>query len=174
MIIRASEELFRLRGVKTVSLEEVADKVGISRGTIYNHFTNKELLLRAILEPFFQKLDQDFSQVEQNEELSFEDVADLLYRLWIHHKRVWEMIQHPDMREFSELASSHQEFINRFQCLVQRFPEDYLVDSDHVLTSRLILAVFRPMMTVYEGHERQKILFTNSLRALLMFKTRGN
>lgn len=173
MIIRASEELFRLRGVKTVSLEEVADKVGISRGTIYNHFTNKELLLRAILEPFFLKLDQDFRQLEENGELSFEDISDLLYRLWIHHKRVWEMIQHPDMRDFSELASSHQVFLKRFEALVAKLPSDCLVEGDPVLTSRMILAVFRPMMTVLEGHDRQKSLFAASLRSLISPQLKG-
>ena len=170
MIIRASEELFRQKGIKTVSLEEVADKVGISRGTIYNHFTNKEMLLKSILEPFFIKLETEFKQIETETDLEIDDLADFLYRLWVQHRKIWELVQHPDMGEYKDLMTNHHIFLERFENIVKKFPKSELFMGDYKLTTKIILSVFRPLLNSMEGQEKQKSLFIHSLKALLQIE----
>ncbi len=55
IILRASLELFALKGYGSTTLEMIADRAGVSRGLPYLYFESKEELLNAILERHFQR-----------------------------------------------------------------------------------------------------------------------
>src|SRR2546430_5624426 len=48
-IIRAALEVFADRGFAATKLEEVARRAGVTKGTIYLYFANKESLFKAII-----------------------------------------------------------------------------------------------------------------------------
>ena len=50
LILQASNELFLECGYRDTSLEDIATRVGISKGTIYLHFASKEELVAALFE----------------------------------------------------------------------------------------------------------------------------
>lgn len=50
LILRVAGDLLAERGYNEVSLDEIAARVGISKGTIYLHFASKEDLVVALLE----------------------------------------------------------------------------------------------------------------------------
>jgi AcrR family transcriptional regulator len=45
-------ELFTERGYEKTSLREIADRVGITKASLYYHYPSKQTLLLAIMEPF--------------------------------------------------------------------------------------------------------------------------
>lgn len=47
-ILEAAQELFTERGIDEVTVEEIAQKADFARGTVFNHFTNKESLCQAL------------------------------------------------------------------------------------------------------------------------------
>lgn len=50
-ILEAAAELFRRRGFVTTSLQDVADRVGLHKSTLYHYFPSKDdLLLRIVLD----------------------------------------------------------------------------------------------------------------------------
>ena len=55
-IIRTSIELFLKEGFENVSLNHVAEKVGISKPAIYHHFKNKDSLIFAIYNYFSEQM----------------------------------------------------------------------------------------------------------------------
>lgn len=61
LILRAAEEVFLEKGYYEASMEEIAMRVGIAKGTVYLHFPGKEELVAAILsrnlEAFVQGID---------------------------------------------------------------------------------------------------------------------
>ena len=61
LIIQAAEEIFQEKGYYEASMDEIAARVGIAKGTIYTHFPGKEDLVLAIfrrnLETFIQGID---------------------------------------------------------------------------------------------------------------------
>lgn len=61
LIIQAAEEIFQEKGYYEASMDEIAARVGIAKGTIYTHFPGKEELVLAIfrrnLEAFIQRID---------------------------------------------------------------------------------------------------------------------
>ncbi len=49
-ILKAAAELFFRRGFSLVKIEDIADYLGISKKTIYNHFAGKEQLIDRVTE----------------------------------------------------------------------------------------------------------------------------
>jgi AcrR family transcriptional regulator len=64
-ILDAARELFVAEGAEAVSMRKVADKIGYTATTLYNHFEDKESLLRALCEADFQKLQAKFLRIGQ-------------------------------------------------------------------------------------------------------------
>ena len=49
-ILDAARELFSSRGFETVTMAEVADRAGVARATVFNHFGSKSALVEGITE----------------------------------------------------------------------------------------------------------------------------
>jgi AcrR family transcriptional regulator len=49
-ISEAAEQVFARRGVRDARMEEIAARAGVSVGTVYNHFEDRETLLRELIE----------------------------------------------------------------------------------------------------------------------------
>src|SRR6266516_2286853 len=55
LILQAAEEVFQEKGYYETSMDEIAARVGIAKGTIYTHFPGKEELVVAIFRRDMQK-----------------------------------------------------------------------------------------------------------------------
>ena len=53
LILKASMELFSEYGYKVASVRKIAAKVGIRESALYNHFTNKEEIFKAVAATLF-------------------------------------------------------------------------------------------------------------------------
>ena len=49
LILQTAEEAFLVQGYHETSIDEIAARVGVSKGTVYQHFPSKEDLLMALL-----------------------------------------------------------------------------------------------------------------------------
>src|SRR5919201_3557298 len=49
-IAAAAEETFAANGVREARIEEIAARAGVSVGTVYNHFEDREALLNGLVE----------------------------------------------------------------------------------------------------------------------------
>ena len=61
-LIKAGVEILEQEGDGALSLRKVARKVGVSHAAPYRHFANKELLLAAIAEEGFRKLEKKMNE----------------------------------------------------------------------------------------------------------------
>lgn len=55
-ILASAERLFRERGVDRTSMADIAAQAGLAVGTLYNHFRDREALLRTLLESHMVRL----------------------------------------------------------------------------------------------------------------------
>lgn len=55
LILQAAEEVFQEKGYHEASMDEIAGRVGIAKGTIYTHFPSKEELVIEIFNRNMQK-----------------------------------------------------------------------------------------------------------------------
>lgn len=55
-IIDAADELFNQKGFDGTSTNDILEKVGIARGTLYHHFKSKEEIMDALIERYSNRL----------------------------------------------------------------------------------------------------------------------
>ncbi len=53
-----ARELFAQQGVQRTSLQDIADKLGITKPALYYHFTSRDELIRSILVPLIEEGDR--------------------------------------------------------------------------------------------------------------------
>ncbi|MFI5712634.1 TetR/AcrR family transcriptional regulator [Kribbella sp. NPDC051620] len=63
-IHRAALELFSSRGYEKTSLREIAEQVGITKASLYYHYSSKQELLQAIVGTFFDDAKRVFEQTD--------------------------------------------------------------------------------------------------------------
>jgi AcrR family transcriptional regulator len=87
----AARELFASTGYPNVSMEQIANEVGITAGALYRHFDNKTELLEQVFVESFAWLDDPLVQVGFDALIdeAIAALADLPYLadLWIHERR---------------------------------------------------------------------------------------
>ena len=57
-IISPCTEMFLTLGFKSVTMDDIAQKLGVSKKTLYTHYPNKEELIRACVFDFFNYVTQ--------------------------------------------------------------------------------------------------------------------
>src|SRR5579871_1033504 len=63
LILEAADDLMLERGYHDTSIDDIAARVGISKGTVYHHFTSKEDLVVALLERGMRHLQATFDEI---------------------------------------------------------------------------------------------------------------
>ena len=82
-ITAAALELFAERGYAATRLEDVAARAGVSKGTLYLYFANKEDLFKAVVrEGIVSPLGEMRSKVERYEGQTFELLRELMLGWW--------------------------------------------------------------------------------------------
>jgi AcrR family transcriptional regulator len=65
-ILQTARELFATKGVQQTSLQEIADRLGITKPALYYHFTSREDLVRSIVTPLLEDGEQFIARMEQH------------------------------------------------------------------------------------------------------------
>jgi AcrR family transcriptional regulator len=84
-ILQVALELFSAQGFDATSLQQISDRLGVTKAALYYHFKSKDDLLRAVLEPYFTGIDAlklnegpDAEARQANPAQRLEDYLDLL------------------------------------------------------------------------------------------------
>ena len=62
-ILETAAELFLTFGFKSVTMDDIAEKIGISKKTIYAHFSTKTKLVQATTEYLFAKINKGIDEI---------------------------------------------------------------------------------------------------------------
>lgn len=70
-VIAAAKACYEESGVGTATIDEIAEKAGVSRRTIYRYFDNKEAILLAVIEdqaqPFFDAMSRSLTAINTDD-----------------------------------------------------------------------------------------------------------
>lgn len=77
-IIDQSADLFFKQGIKSITMSDIAQELGISKRTLYEVFPNKEELLEAVLNYHMKRVDDDMEEFLAGSE----NVIDTLMRIY--------------------------------------------------------------------------------------------
>lgn len=78
-IRRAALELFQNYGFKKVSVSDIAERAGVSQVTIYNHFTNKDVLIRDVLQSYAMILVARYKSMIESDRPFQEKLEDIVF-----------------------------------------------------------------------------------------------
>lgn len=79
LIFQAAEDMFLERGYHETSIDEIAARVGIAKGTVYLHFPSKEDLIFALVERDLQRM-LDNIEVRVADVTSTRDKLEAIFR----------------------------------------------------------------------------------------------
>ncbi|NHD19534.1 MULTISPECIES: TetR family transcriptional regulator [Actinopolyspora] len=68
-ILATAEQLFVERGYHPTTLQEIADRIGITKPALYHHFTSKAEILTHLLDPMTTELEQVLAEAARQEDL---------------------------------------------------------------------------------------------------------
>ena len=85
-IIHKSTELFLTLGFKSVTMDDIAQSMGISKKTIYVHFSNKTKLVEAVTFYLFDTICDSIDDVCENAVNSIEELYDVKMCVMQHLK----------------------------------------------------------------------------------------
>ena len=91
LIMQSALELFYARGYDAVGVQEIVDRAGVSKPTLYYYFGSKLGLLQKLLESQYQVLDQGIEEAAKKEG----NLPEVLYAV---------------ARYFFDFAASHEKF----------------------------------------------------------------
>ena len=67
-ILAAAKQCYTQSGVSSATIDEIADRAGVSRRTVYRYFDNKEAIILAVVEeqaePFFDLMRKNLADLE--------------------------------------------------------------------------------------------------------------
>ena len=77
-ILTAAAELFRARGYRATTLEELARRLGISKKTLYGHFRSKEDLLAAIFHRTMSLVEEGLAAIRASRAAPAEQLREVI------------------------------------------------------------------------------------------------
>ena len=85
-IILKSAELFLTLGFKSVTMDDIATEMGISKKTIYVHFANKTKLVEAVTFALFENICDGIDDICENSKNPIEELYDIKMYVMNHLK----------------------------------------------------------------------------------------
>src|SRR3954470_23055957 len=128
-ILEAALDVFAERGLGAARLEDIAKRAGLSKGTIYLYFPNKEALFREVIRSTV------VSQIESGERDFEHATTSATESLERHMRRHWQFIRSPKFAPIFRLI--HAELSQHPD--LARFYADEVVTRGH----RLLAAIIR-------------------------------
>ncbi len=72
-IVSVAADLINRKGYRGTSFQEIADRVGIHKSTLFHYFKNKEQLLLRVLEKSVDEVNSDLTSITNNRRLKAEE-----------------------------------------------------------------------------------------------------
>ena len=89
-ILQTARELFATKGVQQTSLQEIADRLGITKPALYYHFASREDLVRSIVTPLIDDGEQFVDRMEQRADVPPLELVEGFFDF--HHRHRADML----------------------------------------------------------------------------------
>lgn len=83
-ILMTARELFSAHGVQQTSLQDIADRLGITKPALYYHFSSRDELVRSIVQPLLEDGERFMGSVEQRADVSPREIVEGFFDF--HHR----------------------------------------------------------------------------------------
>lgn len=133
-ILEAALEVFSQKGFHTATMDEIAEKAGVGKGTLYRHFETKKKLFAALVRIRLDELEKNSEEVNDADSDVLAMISNYIriyFRFFDQNKRLYRLI----MKEGLDL--------------VEHSPDQYL--------KKVMRAIPNLKRKVYEGTQQGKL-----------------
>lgn len=183
-LLKGAEDLFLKYGVRSITMDDIARHLGISKKTIYQHFEDKDDIVALVLKTHMERQRQQFDEIAAKSKNSVEEMvrlsvllkesmrnvnASLLFELQKYHQRAWNT-----WLEFKK-KDIHQSIIRNLKQGIEEgyFRNDINVDVLGRMRLEMVQMAFDNMVFPRESFnlsEVQAQLFDHFVHGLLTDK----
>ncbi|GHT39266.1 TetR family transcriptional regulator [Bacteroidia bacterium] len=108
-IIQEASILFFRKGIKSMTMSDIANEMGISKRTLYEVFRDKEELLDKCISSHLEKADTEMAAIAGHSE----NVIDSLMRIYAKHLQEAQNVSKTVMRD---LKKYHKSIYEKIEC----------------------------------------------------------
>ncbi|GHV58820.1 TetR family transcriptional regulator [Bacteroidia bacterium] len=177
-ILNEAGILFFKNGIKSVTMSDIAESLGISKRTLYEVFRDKDDLLESCVNQHMNRADCEMDAMTH----SSEDVIDTLMRIYAHHLREVRDVQKSVMRDlrkyypqiYKKIEIRQKEGHAVFTPLLKKGAEEGLIreDINFEILFWLVKAQFKALMDD-EFIPTDKYSTDQFIRAIILTFIRG-
>jgi AcrR family transcriptional regulator len=190
MIMKCARKLILAQGAEKVSMEDIAQKVELSKATLYLYFPGKEVLFRAICEEsaniFIEYinpwLDSGISGLEALKRYwmsyldMFGETDEMIILFYMHHFLAPAFCDKPAKKK-NQPTPYEYVFFDLIRDMIEKGKEEtFDTDLDSAMAARTILSLFsgivESVMKVPRG-ERKSPELINEMRSVFQIMLRG-
>lgn len=153
-VLSATLKLFSEKGFFRTSMQDISVEAGVSIGSIYYHFKNKEIIARALYDMLLDQMSAQTRCFLEKEDTFQESCRGLI----LHFFKVAE--QEPQALKFL-LYARHQEFMPEHPAICQARPFELLMEAAQKAITRGELRDVDPMVLI-------TTIFGGPMRLMLM------
>ncbi len=167
-ILNSASRLFRLKGFKTTTLQEIAKELNMEAPSLYNHIRSKQDILRELLLTVAQEFIKGIEQIVQSKSSSIEklkevialhielsycytDTMSLMLHEYIH-------LRQEDVEEFVHLRSQYEA---HFKHILQQCIGDHMLKAaDIELMTFTLLSTLRSVyawIAKYKEYDKKEL-----------------
>jgi len=120
-ILEVATDLFIERGYEGTSLREIAEQVGVTKAALYYHFSSKEDLVRALLQPMDEMQATILAEVAERPTLEqWAGYLEVLIRWFVENSRTFRLLErnHELFDAMHEDGSQHLQMHARVDAIV--------------------------------------------------------
>lgn len=107
-IVRKTHELFMLYGIRSVSMDEIANHLGMSKKTIYQYFKDKDALVEGVINIEIEMHQDEFSKYAAISE-------NAIHEIFLTLDTVEEMLKHMNPSVMFDLQKYHSTAFEKFR-----------------------------------------------------------
>lgn len=137
-IINKATELFLTLGFKSVTMDDIANELGISKKTIYVHFENKTKLVEFSTLEMFELISHGIDCICQLQKDPIEEIYDI-------KKLVMEHLKNEKSSPYHQLQKYYPKIFNSLRSKQYRLMEDCVADN---LKRGIALGLYRDNLEI--------------------------
>jgi AcrR family transcriptional regulator len=107
-ILVKAEEMFMQFGIRSVSMDDIANQLGMSKKTLYHHFTDKDDLVDAVVDGHIQEIQHDCINCRK-------DASNAIHEIFITMERIMEEFSNMNPMLLYDLEKFHYKAYQRFR-----------------------------------------------------------
>jgi TetR/AcrR family transcriptional regulator, cholesterol catabolism regulator len=98
-IVEKVRVLYNKYGIKSITMDDVARELGISKKTLYQYVTDKNDLVNKVIQLDIEKASNEFDNVFGQSKNAIEELIDL-YKMVLGHMKVFNLSTDYDLRKY--------------------------------------------------------------------------